>query len=253
MRLTTYFLFLGIINVFAQRVSGRVLDEERNALNNVLILNMKTTQRTYTDNKGEFTVSSELNEELRFIKSGFDRQSKIVTGSELNTALEISLRRNVAEIEEVLIKYQPTGDLAKDLKNVGDSKPVAKLKAETVKYIRSHSAPEVLAAKPGEFVQPVGPGFSVGKVNSQWDDFDFMEFLLTYLGTEFFSDDLKLAPSEFQPFVYYIFRNFPRTDILFYGRASTADISRFINESYKKLDHYRKNLPNEPPTKKKRR
>ncbi|QOW10851.1 hypothetical protein Q73A0000_11030 [Kaistella flava (ex Peng et al. 2021)] len=139
------------------------------------------------------------------------------------------------------------------MKNYGDTKSVAKLKSETVKYIRSQSTPEVLASKPGEFVQPIGPGFSVGRPVNQWDDIDFMKSLIESIGQDFFTDDLKLKNSEIQPFIYYIFRNFDRKEILFRGICSPFDLSRFINESYKKVEPYRENLPNNPAQKKKKK
>ncbi len=146
---------------------------------------------------------------------------------------------------------QPTGNLESDVRNYGDTKPVAKLKAETATYIKAKSTREVLAPKAGEFVQPVGPGISVGGVKSQWDDIDFMKFITKELGEEFFVSDLKLNVTEIQPFIFYIFRNFDRKSALFTGNPTSADLSRFITESYKKLDSYRKNLPNDPPRKKK--
>ena len=80
-----------------------------------------------------------------------------------------------------------------------------------------------------------------------------MEYLISYLGEEFFIENLQLKKTEIQPFIYYIFRNFERREILFRGSAISADISRFINESYLKLEAYQNNLPNNPPNKKNRK
>ena len=251
LRFTLFLILSALFHISAQTVSGVVFDEERNPLSAVLIFNINTEKRAYTDSHGEFTIYALPDQELRFVRKGFERISKRVKQSDLITPFTMTLTRNAEEIEEVKISYQPTGDLSKDLKNVGDTKPVAKLKTETAKYIRAKSTPEVLAAKPGEFVQPVGSGFSVGGINNQWDDVDFMQFLTQYLGEEFFTEELKLKSTEIQPFIYYVFRNFDRKDVLFRGNASTADVSRFINESYKKLEPYRKNMPNDPPKKKK--
>lgn len=249
---TLFLVLCAAVHFSAQMVLGIVVDEENNPLSAVLVFNAKTEQREFTNTKGEFSISAFPNQELRFVRKGYERSSKMVNQSDFATPFTITLNRNTAEIEEVKITYQPTGNLEKDLKNYSDAKPVAKLKAETAKYIRADSTPEVLAPKPGEFVQPVGPGFSVGAVDNQWDDVDFMQFLTEYLGQEFFIQDLKLKPTEIQPFIYYIFRNFDRKDVLFRGNATTADISRFINESHKKLEPYRNNLTNDPPKKRRR-
>ena len=238
---------------FSQQVSGTVTDEEKNLLPAVLVFNRRTEQKVYANLKGEFSIDAHLNDELRFIRKGFERSSKIVNQQDFNIPFTITIIRSSQEIEEVKITYQTTGDLEKDAKNYGDSKPVAKMKSETAKYIRSESAPEVLASKPGEFVQPVGPGFSVGASDNQWDDVDFMKFLIESIGQDFFIDDLKLTNSEIQPFIYYLFRNFDRKEILFRGICSQYDVSRFMNESYKKIEPYRKNLPNDPPKMKRRK
>ena len=177
----------------------------------------------------------------------------MVNQQDFYSPFTITIFRSLHEIEEVEIAYQPTGDLEKDAKNYGDTKPAAKLKAETSRYIRAESSAEVLAPKGGEFVQPVGPGFTVGGPENQWDDVDLMKFLIESLGQDFFTDDLKLKNSEIQPFIYYIFRNFDRKEILFRGICSPYDLSRFINESYKKIEPYRQNLPNNPLKKKKRK
>ncbi len=174
---------------FAQTILGTVFDEENKPLPAVLVFNMKTEQKTYTNINGEFTIGVRLNDELRFIRNGFERNSKIMSSNDFNGNLSIKMSRTVMEIEEVKIAYKPIGDLNKDLKNYGDAKSVQKLKSETAKYIRSESTEEVLAAKPGEFVQPVGQGFFIGGPNSQWDDVDFMQFLITNLGDDFFRDD----------------------------------------------------------------
>ena len=252
-RLFSLLIFCFSSLCFSQQVSGTVTDEEKNPLATVLVFNRITEQKVYTNVNGEFSIDAHLNDELRFIRKGFERSSKIVNQQDFNIPFTMTIIRSSQEIEEVKITYQTTGDLEKDAKNYGDSKPVAKMKSETAKYIRSESALEVLASKPGEFVQPVGPGFSVGASDNQWDDVDFMKFLIESIGQDFFIDDLKLTNSEIQPFIYYLFRNFDRKEILFRGICSQYDVSRFMNECYKKIEPYRKNLPNDPPKMKRRK
>ena len=251
-RYTFLILLFFTINTSAQTVSGIIVDEDQNPLPVVLVVNMKTEKTSSTNMNGQFTIEASSGQELRFVRNGFDRSSRLIAPQDFNTHFNVILRRNTEAIEEVKIVYQPTGNLKKDLPNYGDSKAVAKLKAETVKYIRSKSSPEVLAPKPGEFVQPKVSGFINGKVEDQWDNIDLLEYLLNYLGEEFFVEDLKLEQTEIQPFIFYIFRNFERRKILFDGAATTADISRFMTESYLKLDSYKNNLPNDPPAIKKR-
>ena len=239
--------------LFSQKISGIVVDEDDKALPAVLVLNVKTEEKVYTNFSGEFTIQASAHQELRFIRKGYERISLQIDEKDFQNSMKISLTKLAEEIEEVEIIRKPTGDLKKDANLFGDTKSTAKLKSETAGYIRSNSTEEVLAPKTGEFVQPIGQGFTMGSINSQWDDVDFMKFLIQNIDKEFFIDDLKLQPSEIQTFIFYIFRNFERNEILFYGICPHFDLVRFIEEAQKKADAYRKNLPNNPPKKKKKR
>ena len=252
-RFFTTVLFIISVNSFAQKVSGIVTDENQNPLPAVLVINMATEEKVTTNLNGEFFINASINNELRFVRKGFERNSKIVVQLDFSVMFKVPLIKLAQEIEEVEITYQTTGNFKDDIKNFGDVKSVKKLKSETAKYIRSESTEEVLAPKPGEFVQPVGQGFFIGGPDSQWDDVDFMQFLIENLGNDFFTQDLQLKPSEIQPFIYYIFRNFERRNILFKGICTQADFARFITESHHKLEAYRQNLPNNPPIKKKKK
>jgi hypothetical protein len=246
-----FFLFSGFF--FSQKVSGFITDEEGNPLPATLVFNLQTEQKSYTDLQGSFSIDANPNQELRFIRVGFERFSKIISSQDFNYTFRISLYRNATEIEEVEILHQPTGNLAIDGRNFGDNKATAKLKLQTSHYIRAKSSVEVLQAKPGEFVQPVGSGFFIGGPNNKWDDVDFMNFLLSNIQPAFFIEELKLTSAEIQPFIFYIFKNFDRKKVLAYGICSQYDLSRFIDECYLKVASYKKNLPNDSLIFKKKR
>lgn len=248
-----FYLLICFSSLLSQTVSGVVVDEQSNPLPSVLVINMATDEKVTTNLIGEFSINAAPNNELRFVRKGYERNSKNIVQLDFSGMFKVPLIKLAQEIEEVEIAYQATGNFKDDIKNFGDVKSVKKLKSETVKYIRSESTEEVLAPKSGEFVQPVGKGFFIGGPDSQWDDVDFMQFLIENLGNDFFTQDLQLKPSEIQPFIYYIFRNFERQDILFKGICTQTDLARFITEANDKLDAYRKNLPNDPPQKKKRK
>ena len=239
--------------LFSQKISGIVVDEDDKALPAVLVFNVKTEEKVYTNFSGEFAIQASSHQELRFIRKGYERISLQVDEKDIQNSMKISLIKLAEEIEEVEIFRKPTGDLKKDANRFADSKSTAKLKSETADYIRSESSEEVLAPKHGEFVQPVGKGITLGKIESQWDDVDFMKFLIQDIDKEFFTEDLKLQPSEIQSFIFYIFRNFERNEILFYGICPPSDLARFMMEAQNKIDDYRKNLPNNPPKKKKKK
>lgn len=256
--MNTKLLFLFIFSLFkinaqSQYLIGTTNNENGDRIQNVTVLNIRTNQSATSDNLGNFVISAKIKDELRFVKNGYERTVILVQENHFKKSLNISLIKNAQEIQEVEIVYLPTGNLSKDIQHYGDTKKTTKLKSETAKYIRSQSTEEVLAPKRGEFVQPLGKGFVVGKIDLHWDDVDFMQFLLENLGIEFFTQDLQLKPSEIQPFIYYIFRNFERQDILFKGFCNQYDLSRFISEANNKLVAYHQNLPNNPPIKRKRK
>ena len=238
--------------LFSQQISGTVTDEEGNVLAGVLVFNAASEKKAFTQQNGRFSIDALSGNELRFVRKGYERYSERVNAEDFLKDLKIRLTRSVMEIEEVKVVPKLTGNLAQDSKYGGDGKATQALKIETGKYIASKSSPEILAPKPGEFVQPVGPGFSVGKIESKWDDVDFLKFLTDNIDKEFFTEDLQLQESEIQRFVYYIFRNFERGDILKYGFCSAADVARFISECNKKVEAYRNHLPNDPPKKKRK-
>lgn len=250
-----FLLFFSLLSgvMFSQEISGTVTDEEGNALGDVLVFNMNTGQKTYTLQNGTFTLTASVGDEVRYVRKGFDRRSQKLQKDLFTTIHRIILIRSTAEIEEVKVKPKLTGNLTEDSKHGGDDLPTQKLKIETGKYIMAKSSPEILAPKPGEFVQPVGPGFSVGAIASKWDHLDFMNFLIDTLGLDFFTQDLHLQPTEIKHFIFYIFQNFEQKEILKYGAASGADIARFVAECNRKLADYRNNVPNNPPKKKRNR
>ena len=232
---------------------GTLVNEDGVGLRGVTVYNVRTDEQSASDLLGNFIIAANNFDEVRFIKPGYERVSKKIVVADFTQPLSITLVRVTQDIDEVEIGFKPTGKLETDVKHVGGSKEVKQLKSDMADYLASPSSPEVLAPKPGEFVQPKGPGFSVGKVDSQWDDVDFMKFIIENLGEDFFVQELKLSTSEIQPFIFYIFRNFDRQKILFYGFCPPSDLARFMREATLKVDWYRKNLPNNPPPKKKKR
>lgn len=103
------------------------------------------------------------------------------------------------------------------------------------KYLKAKSAPQTMAPQSGDFVQPVGPGFSVGKINDQWDDIDLNEDLHSFFTDDFFVNELKLKIPEIPQFIFYILKNFERQDIIKYGRCTNADYSKFRKKHFGKL------------------
>ncbi|MGC4128405.1 MAG: hypothetical protein QM564_02345 [Bergeyella sp.] len=248
-----FFFAFHFLHAQKQYLIGKITNEFGGNLSEVTIYNLRTDEKTETDLQGNFLIQAKDFDEIRFIKKGYERISKRLSKEDFSESVTIVLFKLPHEIEEVEISFVPTGKLEKDIKYAGGTKETQKLKSDMADYIAAPSTREVLAPKHGEFVQPVGAGFSIGKVDAKWDDVDFMNFLIENLGDDFFIDELKLKKSEIQPFIYYVFRNFERKKILFNGFCPPAELSKFIVEATMKIDGYRKNLPNNPPPKKKRK
>lgn len=253
-KLLLLFLLVCSSLLFSQEyIFGKVSTDLGDKLPDAVIINMRTDEKIVSDRDGNFMIAAKNGDEIRVLKNTYERFVQKVSSENFLKPLNVTLSKAPYLIEEIELAFQATGNLKKDIQHYGDTKKTTKLKSETAKYIRSQSTEEVLAPKRGEFVQPLGKGFVVGKIDSHWDDVDFMQFLLENLGTEFFTQDLQLKPSEIQPFIYYIFRNFERQDILFKGFCNQYDLSRFISEANNKLVAYHQNLPNNPPIKRKRK
>ncbi len=249
------FLTLLILETHAQSayVMGTVTTEDGTRIPNVTIYNVQTDEKVDSNHNGDFFIRAKEFDQLRFVKKGYERVTQKLSKQDFQDPLAVVLMRLPEEIEEVKIAFTPTGKLDKDVQHVGDIKIVKELKSDMADYIQAPSTAEVLAPKPGEFVQPVGPGISIGAVKPKWDDVDFMNFLIQNLGDDFFIRELGLQKSEIQTFIYYVFRNFNRKVILFYGFCSPADLARFDVVASQKITAYRQNLPNDPPSKKKKR
>ena len=126
-----------------------------------------------------------------------------------------------------------------DTKTLNPPKKVEKLKKDLNVYLSQKSDPRVLAARPGEFVQPKGQGFAIGKVKNKWDDVDFMSYLVSALGYQYFND-LKIENSQVLHFINYVLAGgFERKSILKYGFVSDADLMRFQRAILTRITTYK--------------
>ncbi|REC57176.1 hypothetical protein DRF62_01215 [Chryseobacterium piscium] len=129
---------LSMIFTFSQQnISGKIVDEDHNSLNVVLVFNITKNIKTYSNISGDFSIEARENDELRFIKEGFYRIDKIIKKEAFNSQIEIELIRAETLIQEVKIGYKPTGNLTKDSKYLDDSKKVASLKSSINDYMKS--------------------------------------------------------------------------------------------------------------------
>ncbi|MDF2932522.1 MAG: hypothetical protein K0R36_1853 [Chryseobacterium sp.] len=205
----------------------------------VTVINIRTDERVTTNRDGHFMISGRQGDNLRFIKTGYDRININITKDNIVSPVNIKLIRTAQLIDEVEIKKALTGDLKIDTKTLNPPKKVEKLKSDLAIYMKQKSDPRILAAKPGEFVQPKGQGFAIGKVKNKWDDVDFMNYLVTALGYQYFND-LKIENSQVQHFIYYVLAGgFERKSILKYGFVSDADLMRFQRAVLSRISTYK--------------
>jgi hypothetical protein len=112
------FLFLMMLCstfIFSQQtVTGRIVDEAGGDLSKVIVINMSTDKKVYSDAQGIFSIDASPNDELRFVKEEFNRTSRRVLTNGINSPLFITLYQIPRDVGEVKIVKKLTGDLEVD-------------------------------------------------------------------------------------------------------------------------------------------
>lgn len=233
------FLFILANSFYAQEyIFGKITSEQNIELSGVLILNTRTDEKAYSDSDGNFMISAKNNDALRFVKQKYDRITYSVKPEDFKNSIKITLIKSVVEIEEVEIKSKLTGNLREDARRVESVRKV-KLNKEIAKYIAEKSDPEILKPRGGEFVQPVGQGFSVGKVSSKADRIDLAEDFLEILGEDYFTD-LGLKKSEISGFIFHVMNGLDLKNAYKYGYLKGSDIAQFRKQAETKINDFRK-------------
>lgn len=115
-RFSVVLLFSVISMILSQTVRGKVTDEDGIVLPAVTVINISSDKKTYTDAAGTFSIDASAQDEIRFVRPGFERTS-IRTGQNSSEELDIKLIRTAREIEEVKVP-NITGDLTRDARSV---------------------------------------------------------------------------------------------------------------------------------------
>ncbi len=231
---------ISFIQMNAQNyIFGKISSEDLSEVPNVTVINLRTDEQVLTNRDGHFMISGRQGDILRFFKNGFERIDQKVSKENLESPMNVKLLRAAELIAEVEIKKGLSGDLKIDSKTLNPPKKVEKLKAEINNYLKQKSDPRILAARPGEFVQPKGQGFSIGKVKNKWDDLDLANYLAYALGEQYFTD-LKIEKPFINHFINYVLAGgFERQKILKYGFVSDADLMRFQGAVLMRISSYR--------------
>ena len=85
--------------VCSQTISGVVVSEEDHPISKVLIVNMSSNQKVYTDNFGNFSIAGKMGDEVRFAKEKYKGERIKIN----NDLLKVILQQLPQEIEEVKI------------------------------------------------------------------------------------------------------------------------------------------------------
>ncbi|PWN60165.1 hypothetical protein [Chryseobacterium oncorhynchi] len=242
MKFKLFFLltFIFFIHTHAQSyIFGKIISEGGSEMEDVNVINIRTDEMVLSNRDGHFMISGKAGDELRFIKAGYERVIKKISQENVQSPMEVSLVRQTIQIPEVEVKQGLTGNLKIDSRNYNKPKKVEKLSKEIDSYIAQKSDPRILAARPGEFVQPKGEGFSIGKVKNKWDDIDLMSYIKASLGEEYFTN-LKIEKPLIDHFISYVLAGgFERKKILKYGFCSDADLYRFQRFVLTRISTYR--------------
>lgn len=112
-------VFVFLISLFnhlfsQQTITGKIVDNDGANIGNVIVVNISTDAKVYSDAVGMFSIGAFPNDELRFVKEDFTRVSTRVLTDGNNPQLIIHLMQIPKEIEEVRIVKKLTGDLSTD-------------------------------------------------------------------------------------------------------------------------------------------
>jgi len=221
--------------IFSQQIRGRIVSDSVVA-NQVLVVNINSQEKTYSDSKGQFFINANIGDELRFIKLGYER--KVINVKNDNELL-INLIKLTIKIEEVEVKKKLSGNLSKDSKLFDENRKKVILNNDLKVYFKAPSSAEVLKAKPGEFIQPVGTGFGFGAIDNKWTLTHLVEWIRENLKDEYFIS-MGLEFPEINLFLFYSLRTFNTKNILKYGFCDDQDVGNLKLHFEEKLKDFKK-------------
>lgn len=248
------FIFFSIITYGQNIVSGNVSSENGFIIQNVLVINIKTGSKTYTNNEGSFKIEASVNDELRFIKENYERGSKIVYKNDFLTPMSIQLIKVPIEIEEVNVAPKLTRDLRKDTENSSYSKKVVVLNNEIREYAKKPMT-EVQPKNniPSSFAPPdmymgqlnlfgvlgliVNPKKTLGiKNNKSFNFYETNEFYgkvkKTFYGKYF--ENYGMDEFGFESYVVYLDKKYKLTE-RYYNNFNEFEIGQILKNSIKEF------------------
>ena len=152
------------ISAFAQDyIFGKVRSEFGAEMSNAIIINTRTEEKVSSDKDGNYMIAARISDELRFVKSGYDRISVKISNEHYSAPVNVSLPKSAYLIEEIELAFQATGNLKKDVKSLDPPKRVVALNSSMDVYMKSPLTEVVpKLSTPSSFAQP---NFNAGQVN----------------------------------------------------------------------------------------
>ena len=227
------FILLISQQLSAQQIKGKVVSDSV-AVNQVLVINISSQEKVYSDFSGRFSINANIGDELRIVREGYER--KILVVRNYNDLL-INLNNIAIEIEEVEVEQRLSGNLGKDSKLFNENKKKVALNNDLKVYFKTKSSGELMKPKPGEFVQPVSGGIGFGEIDNKWTVSDLVEWIRENLTDDYFIS-LGLSFQQINSFLFYSLQNFTTKNILKYGYCNNEDVGNLklhFETSYKKL------------------
>lgn len=223
--LTCLFLF-GIFYSQKQSVTGKIVNEDNINLGLVTVVNITTDEKTQSNYLGEFSIEASKNDELRFVRVGYERVSLKV----LNDApIFIILKKLPEEINEVKIAKKNPGSLSdgeRVRQAVGLPQPVGKMR-ERPTEVKEVLLPILL----GQLNVQGAYDLISGKARRQkrqyrYDDLqEDVTWLRSRLDNEYFTE--KEIPKErIGEFIEFSFSNQPQIRTFVKARNLTAALFR---------------------------
>lgn len=153
------------VSVPAQEyVFGKILSEDGVELGGVVVINMRTEEKTVSDKDGIFMLRAKQNDEIRFVKNRFQRLEKKVGQADYSSSMRIVLVQAPELIEEVEIGFVPSGNIKKDIAKLEPPARVKQLNENMSAYMKTKPA-ETMPQLQQPSTLSLGPNYSAGQVN----------------------------------------------------------------------------------------
>lgn len=129
------FLTVSISSFSQEYIFGKVSSEFGSELLDVVVINTRTDEKIVTDKNGNYMIAAKASDEIRFIKSGYERFEVKISKENYTAPLNISLSKVPYEIPVVELAFKPTGNLKKDSKFLDPPKKVVALNSSLDSYM----------------------------------------------------------------------------------------------------------------------